>query len=376
MRVKIPGRTLHAAIKAAGAVAKPNDDRQILRNILLVADETGLEITATDTIVSLWLKIPIDDNIKVEKPGRVAVDAQQFQRVLDTVANRNVILVNTDRNFQVRAGRSRFKLCVEDASDFPRIARFSSRKPFITVSSELIPKMIARTAFCAHDESSFQLMHGLLVKAEKNELRMVATNGQRLSITTMPFETQSAPDVPFSEELVVPAEFAELVKKIVGTQTKTIDIQWMASFLNFRTDVGEISLRALAGNFPAYGLGIPSDLRQLKVDRKDFIEILKQATALKSPTTNFVSLTFNRESMIFHSVAEGAGESEIEYEYAWDDDPLRLTVNPDFMLETLTHVRGDDIGLEIGNEMTPTILRECVNDEKIKSFCVYAVVRQ
>lgn len=374
MRVKIPGRILRGVVKDAAAISKPNDDRQILRNLLIVADETGVQIIATDTAASLWIKLPVDDTIKVEKPGRVAVNAEQFQRVLDTIINRDVTLVATPRRCEVRAGKSKFRLCIEDAKDFPKIARFSKRKPFITVSSALIPKMISRTAFCAHDEVSFQLMHGLLVIAKDKELRMVATNGQRLAITTMPFE-QSTQE-PFFGELVVPAELTSAVKRIVSTDTESIDIQWMANFLNFRTDIGEVSLRALAGNFPTYGLGIPSDLRELPLDRRDFIEILKQATALKSPTTNFVSLTLNKEHLIFHSQAEGAGDSEIEYAYKYDGEPLMLTVNPEFMLETLTSVRGDEVNLEIGNEMTPTILREQENDVPIRSYCVYAVVRQ
>jgi DNA polymerase-3 subunit beta len=147
--------------------------------------------------------------------------------------------------------------------------------------------------------------------------------------------------------------------------------------MNFRTDQGEVTLRALAGNFPPYGRGIPEDLRKLPLDRRDFIEILKQATALKSPTTNFVSLTFNKDTMVFHSIAEGAGESEIEYDYEWgQDDSLQITINPDFMLQTLSTIRGDDVDLEIGNEMTPTILREYDTEDGLQSFCVYAVVRQ
>jgi len=376
VRVTIPGKQIRSAIKAATGVSKDNEDRQILRNVLIEATDEGLEITATDTIVGLWLKLPVDDTLVVKKKGRMAVNTAQLLRVLDTIANRTVTLSCTPRTCTVTAEGSRFRLNIEDANDFPKIARFSSRKPFITVPGDLIHKMMSRTAFCAHDEESFQLMHGLLVVAKEKELRMVATNGQRLAIVTAPFETQSHPDDPFEGDLVVQAELAQAVKKIVDNDVKTIDVQFMASFLNFRTERGEVSLRALAGNFPPYGMGIPSDLQKLKLDRRDFVEILKQATALKGPTTSFVSLTFDADKMTFHSVAEGAGESEIEYDFEWKDDPLQLTINPDFMLQTLASIRGDDVDLEVGSVMTPTILREQELSEGIKSFCVFAVVRQ
>ena len=124
-----------------------------------------------------------------------------------------------------------------------------------------------------------------------------------------------------------------------------------------------------------YGRGVPSDLKQITVERKSLIEILKQTTAFKSPTTNFVSLQLENDRMVFSSQVDGAGESEVEYEFAWGEDPRRLTINPDFMLQSLAVMKGEDIDLEIGNEMTPTILRERENKD-IDSFCVYAVVRQ
>ena len=376
MKIIIPGKSLRDAVKAATGVAPSNDDRQILRNVLIVATDTGVEVTATDTVVSLWLKLPCDTRTTVKKVGRLAVDAAQLLRVLDTIANGEVTLSCTPRTCSITTKGSRFRLNIEDANDFPRIPRFSTRKPYITVQSDLIPRMMSRTAFCAHDEESFQLMHGLLITAEEQDLRMVATNGQRLAITTAKFSSQSDPTTPIAGELVVPAALAQTVKRIVSADAKTMDVQFMGGFLNFRTPLGEVSLRALSGSFPPYGMGIPSDLEVIKMDRRDLIEILKQATALKSVASSFVSLTLDNNKMVFRSVAEGAGESEIEYEFPWTDSRLELTVNPDFMLQTLTAVRGDDVDLEIGSVMTPTILRERNTEEDLASFCVFAVVRQ
>jgi len=373
MRVKLPGRVLHNAVKAGVSIVSATDERQILRNLFLVATVEGLEITATDTLVGLWLKIPADDSVKIEKEGRAVVNAHNLQRLIDTVANKDVTLVGGPRHFQVNATGSRFKMVIEDVNDFPKIARFSLRKPYITASADLVAKMIARTAFCAHDEASFQLMHGLLVRASDNELRMVATNGQRLAIATTSFDQQSGEE-PIDSELVIPADAATAVNRIIGAGTRTVDIQWMASFLNFRTDIGEVSVRALAGKFPVYGRGIPNNLKKVTLDRKTLIEILKQTTAFKSPATNFVALRFADNRITFHSRVDGAGESKIEHEFVWDDEAHSLTINPDFMIQSLVVMRGEDVDLEVGGEMTPTILREHSDD--MKNFCVYAVVRQ
>lgn len=377
MKVTISGRLLRSHIKSGVAVASLADDRQILRNINLVATEKGLEITATDTITGLWIYLPSGADVVVHKPGRVVINAENFLRLIETVANKDVTLKATPRQFRVEAGGSKFRLCVEDANDYPKIPRFSSRKPWLTIKADLLVKMISRTAFCAHDESSFQLMHGLLVRADDRELRMVATNGQRLAVTTLALESDLDDSTDAGvRETVIPAEAAAHIKHIISKETTTIDVQWMSSFLNVRTSVGEVSIRALAGHYPHYQRGIPTDLTELNLDRKTMIEILKQTTAIKSPTTSFVGLQFRKDRMIFTSVAEGAGEAEVEHEFEWNRDDHEIVVNPDFMVETLATIRGDNVAFEVGNIMTPTVLREMSEESGLESFCVFAVVRQ
>jgi DNA polymerase-3 subunit beta len=389
VKVKLPGRLLQSLVKAGCVVAKPMDERQILRNLLLVATDKGLEVTATDTTVGLWLNVPASETVVIQQPGRAVVNAQHFLKTIETVATKDVTLIGTERSFQINAGGSRFKLCVEDSNDFPKIARFSTRKPFSTVNVDVFQKMLDRTSFCAHNEPSFQLMHGLLVRVVPTELRMVATNGQRLSVTTLAMSPASAPapekgseppsdtsDEEQPTEVVIPAEVAGVLKKIIGPNTKTIELQWMTAFFNARTDVGEVSIRALSGCYPMYGRGVPNDLKKLKMDRQDLIDVLKQTTAIKSPTSNFVALAFKKDHIVFSAIAEGAGDTEVTYDYPWEDEEYEITISPDFMLETLTAFRGEHVLFEIGDAMTPTILREMNESGAPESYCVYAVVRQ
>lgn len=388
MKIKLPSKTLRSLAKAGNAVAKPTDDRQILRNLLLVATEQGLEVSATDTIVGLWLNVPAGPSVTIEKTGRAVVNSQNFLRTVETMPDRDVTLVATERGFQMTAGGSKFRLLVEDANDFPRLTRFSARKPFVTLDASTVLKMVRRTAFCAHDEPSFQLMHGMLVRATPSEIRMVATNGQRLSVTTLPVPvTESAASSidgaltearPQTSELVIPADVAVALTRIIGEETKTIDIQWLASFLNARSNLGEISIRALSGCYPPYGRGVPSTLRKLRMNRGELIEILKQTTAIKSPTSNFVSMRFFKDRIVFASIAEGAGDTEVNYEFQLEEneEERSITINPDFMLQTLNSFNSQYVSFEIGDAMTPTIIREEHETDAPASFCVYAVVRQ
>ena len=61
MQADVLTKRLKPLLRSATTIAKPNDNRPILRNVLLTTTEEGLEITATDTITGLWLRVPIKD---------------------------------------------------------------------------------------------------------------------------------------------------------------------------------------------------------------------------------------------------------------------------------------------------------------------------
>jgi len=371
MQVTLSRKPLLSLVKSAAAVAKPSDSRPILRNLLLTADENGLEFSSTDMSISLWLKLPVGDDLTVHKSGKALIPAQNFQRVVSSMTATKINLTNTGSEFVLVGGGSRFSLVMEDYRDFPKVSRFSDRKSYLTIPAAKVEGLLKRIAFCAHDERSFFNMHGVLIEAADDEFRVVATNGQRLGVGIMKIE--SAEEV--AEDLVVPASNASMLAKVMaGDDDETVDVQWMARALNVRGTLGEASLVALKGSFPPYQTGIPKNTKILTLDRGEFIKTLKEANALKSPSTSFVELSLSPAGMTLITSVRDVGASRIEREVEWAHDPISVYLNPDFLLQSAKAMKGLDISLELEGPMVQTVLRE-KSDDGLESFCVYSVVR-
>ena len=372
MYVELPRKEIHALAKAAASVAKPSDARPVLRNILLRATDAGFDISATDLTTSLWLHIPTTNGAVVHETGTALVQGQSFQRILSTVKSDTVTLTVDGTLLQVTADRASFEMVTEDASDFPGINRFSSRKPFVTLSAKAFAGLISRVAFCAHTERSHYNMHGVLVKTDSVSVEMAATNGQRLGVATSSITSCSE---QFTDESIVPAASIAAATRVVGDgNDETVDIQWMSRGLNIRGSRGEVFLLGLSGRFPPYHRSIPANSKSVDLTRNKLVEILKQATALRTSTTSFVDLTLADNKLIFQSTVPDSGNTKIECEGKWEHNPISLVVNPDFLLQSATSMAGEKVVLELEDVNVPTLLREEPGD--LGGFCVFAVARK
>lgn len=373
MHVELPGKRLQPLVKATTTVAKESDIRPILRNILLEATDEGLEISATDTTVSLWLAIP---DAKVHRKGKALIPAQNLQRTLalDTMS-KHTITIDVDGNVaHVRAGASDFDLLTEDYRDFPAIPRFAGGKPWISVPSPVLAKLLGRVVFCAHSERSHFNMHGVLFRCQGKELTVVATNGQRLGVASYDNVTHSGEPVDY--ECVIPAEAAAALKKISsGDEAEHTDIQFLARSMRARSNLGSVSLVPLSGSFPPYEMGVPNTPKKITFDRLKLIDLLKQASVLKGAASNFIEVEFQPGKVVMQMSVRDAGNTKIEHPTSWQFDPLSVMLNPDFVSQSATAMDGTSVDLELDKVVVPTILREH-DDDGISSYCVFSVVRK
>ena len=82
MQAELPTTTLRGAIDDAASIPQRSDSRQTLRNLLIEVSATGIEVTATDTLVGAWLRIPVSDSVSVGAPGKAVVIATTMKDIM------------------------------------------------------------------------------------------------------------------------------------------------------------------------------------------------------------------------------------------------------------------------------------------------------
>ena len=369
MHVELPNSMLRGIVDAASSIPRRGDSRWILRNLLIVASPAGLEIVAHDTLVGAWLMVPVGDDVRVEVPGRTAVNAFTLKDVVKA-SPKDITRMRLDKNhLRVETGGANFKLPTEDPNDFPPIPRFDPTKPSLRINAGLFGGMINRVAHCAHTEQSHFLMHGVNIDYADGCLTLVATNAQRLGVSSMNVGSKEAS----SGNCVVPAEsFRRLSFFFDGEED--IDLQFLPTGLHAHSKTGEVQIRALSGKFPIYARGIPKNPLHLSIGRQRFIDALNQAVAIKQTGTAFVNMTLG-ERMTLEAREHGIGDVQIEVDIEWKHPEMTLCLHPLFLLEDARSMKSDCVTLEISSPMKPVLLREQMQNG-MDCFYVYAVARR
>jgi DNA polymerase-3 subunit beta len=378
MHFEIDGAALKRAASSAMEVASENDERQVLKNVLLSATEEGLELRATDTVTDIRRRVPVGEDLTVTEPGEVVVKARNFLGIAQSgVKHPITVKAKPDAlNCVVLAGKSRYRLPMDSVQDFPTVADWKKTLPTVKVNGFFLLEQIRRTSHCAYKVTSRAMMHGLLFRVRDKKLTLAATMGSRLAFANV--DVLDAPE-GYDAEVIVHATAVPKIKTMLsGTakeqRTEVVELQLGANHLSVRTPKGTLSLRTLNGTFVPFETGIPKSFpHQIVFNRAQLIEMLTQLTRIKTPGTAFADVVLENNTLTIARLVKEEGDSFSRIDVPWPGEMLKFAINPGFFLEDAKLMRTEEVVFLFGDVMLTPMLREHGKPE-IDAATLYAVV--
>lgn len=176
--------TRQALLPALQAAARPVEARNtipILANLRLGVEDSRLSVTGTDLDCEIMASVP--------RPG-APVPAFTLPAKLLTDAVRKlpegaeVTIVSDGQFADVKGGRSKFRLAVLPASDFPTLDAGTPSHSF-TMEAPTLARIIAAVSFAISSEETRYYLNGIHLHQAGEDLAAVATDGHRLSMLTL-----------------------------------------------------------------------------------------------------------------------------------------------------------------------------------------------
>ena len=171
-------------LQAVIGVVERRQTMPILSNVLIIAKDGQLAVTATDLEVELVAQTEIDS----ESDGEITVSGRKLLdicRALPEGAEVGISL--SGEKLSVRAGRSKFNLVTLPAAEFPVVEDIKAGQT-ITVSQESLGRLIEKTHFCMAQQDVRYYLNGMLLETGGKQLRAVATDGHRLALCKVDLE--------------------------------------------------------------------------------------------------------------------------------------------------------------------------------------------
>lgn len=337
----------------------------ILTNVLVVADGTGLRLAATDLTLSVSSTVAAD----VRKGGSVALPAKSVFEMAKALPEGEIsVVVGPNFSTKVTGGKRRFELVGMPGDDFPQLPN-PGKAELREVPVEAMAELIAMTSFSMSSDDTRPHLAGALLESDGNVLRMVTTDGHRLSKGEKRVAT--AAKSPMS--LLVPAKGIHELKRLLdeaksekkdGENPATVSIGQAGSNVFLRREGTLMAVKLVEASFPAYQQVIPaSSDRSARVSRGGLLEALRAVSLVSSDRTSGVKLQFTASKLTVSSENPdvGAGTDEIETDLT--GEPLTIGFNSRYLIDVLGALSTDDIVLEMSGELDPGVVRPANSED-------------
>ena len=202
----------------------------------------------------------------------------------------------------------------------------------------------------------------LLEKEDKKILRMVSTDGSRLSTAENIYDKND--EIPVNKSILIPKKGMNEVTKFLDTK-KMVKIGIKDNNFIIQKDAEKIIIRLLEGDFPEYNdITTKKDVNSIKMDKKLFLMMLKRMSILSSNDYKGVIFTFNKDKLKINSTNPEIGESKEDMLINYAGEPVEAMFNPRFFIETINVIDDDNILLSISSGEKPCL----IEPEKDKSY--------
>ncbi|HET6411180.1 MAG TPA: DNA polymerase III subunit beta [Anaeromyxobacter sp.] len=357
MELKIGVPDLVKALGRSQGIVEKKSTMPILSHVLVEAREAGqLIVSATD----LDLAVSSEHGCEVLKEGSLAVSARHLYEIVRALPESSVSLKRAQNNYlEVRSGSAEFRIVGLPAEDFPALPRFD-KVPFADVDAATLLEMIERTFFAVSTDETRYNLNGVFFEPGQGTLRLVATDGHRLSLAEKPIDATFG----LKRGVILPKKGLAEVKKLLAEATEggeehpETKLGFLENSAIFRRPGVVLVMRLIEGLFPDYKQVIPkAGEKVVRLGRGRFSETLRRISLLSSDKAHAVKLDLGKGILRVLSQNPDLGEAKEDVPVEYDGEPLKIGFNARYLTDVLAVLRSNDVILELADDLSPGVLR-------------------
>jgi DNA polymerase-3 subunit beta len=315
----------------------------ILTHFLLRSENNAVSICGTDLDVTAVAHAPAT----IHAEGAITIKAAGFADVVRELPEGPVtIKVANNERVEVVSGGVKFKLIGYSAAEFPTPPGVGFPLKVKVPAIQLL-EMIQKTFYAAStDETRFNL-NGILfeqVPASKqnpsSQLRLVASDGHRLSVVSRP-----CPPLSIPERVIAPRKGLTELKKVLE-EDPGVDVEFdlIQGFLSVKTPRVQVSMRLIDGDFPDYQQIVPQTPGTVVgIPSKELEQALRRMALLATDKTRRIRLDLSPGLLRLSTSSADIGDGDEEIQVSYDGPIMSVAFNVKYLLDIASVVSEDRI---------------------------------
>jgi DNA polymerase III subunit beta len=350
MKLAVSRDRLLGALQIASRAASTRAMLPSLGGIQLDASGAALTLRATDAELGLSTTV---DEVQLESPGMVLLPGRLLADVVRSLPAGDVALVfrPEQRDMEITASAARFHLRTLPAEDFPRLPALGDDAA--TLPARPLAETIERVARAASRDEVRPILTGVLFQAEGSNLTMVATDSYRLSVK----HTELESSLPTAIEANVPARALRELARIIGQGgAEEVSLSLARNQAVFRAADVLLSSRLIEGQFPSWRQLIPESFEhEVRLPREELLEVTRRISQLAQRNAP-LRFAFAEGELTVAAETPEVGDASEAIPAPYSGEPLEIAFNPQFVVEGIESVDGDELLMKLSSPLRPGLL--------------------
>lgn len=330
----------------------------VLEGLHLSVRGDELAVTGTD----LEMSIRLTTTVGGVSDGAVVVPARLSADAVKSLPAGAVEFSSGDDpggdSVTISAGRSQFSLRSYNIDDYP--AQVDPAAEAVTLSSSEFSDALRQVVRAASSDEARGVITGVLMAAEEDSVRMVATDSYRLAVRDLP-ETGI---LAGGQKVLVPHRALTELQRILGA-SEELTVRLGARHATFECGHTRLTTRLIEGEYPNYRNLVPaSSPNVLTVGKDALLESLRRVKIMaQRDTSSAVRLNLASDTMTLSVRDQDYGTVVEEIDVRYEGDEMLVGFNPDYLMSGVDAIDADEVTLSLRDPVKAVVLRGVGKDD-------------
>ncbi|MGH9065042.1 MAG: DNA polymerase III subunit beta [Acidimicrobiales bacterium] len=341
---------------------------------LLLAGDT-LRLTATDRDLTIQVRAQVAG----QEDGACVVPARLTGDIVRSLEPGAVVVEATGDEARISSGRSQFGVRTYPEEEFPRVTL--PLPPAVTVRASELSEAMRQVVRAASADDTRPTLTGVLLAAEGDGLRLVATDSYRLAQRDLAGTDILAED----QQVLVPARaLAELQRLLAASggpaavvpggeaapeparseagarSASERRLLFRLGDLDATFEVGAVTLttRLIKAEFPNTRNLFPASYpNRLVVGKEALLDAVRRVKLLVRDANSPVRMALGPDGIQLTASDQERGHASEDVDAKYEGAELTIAFNPTYLIDGVEAVVGDEVLLEIVDGSRPATVR-------------------
>lgn len=335
----------------------------ILECILIDASHNMITLTVND--MDLGIETIIQGEIKEE--GLIAIDAKIFLEIVRKLPDSDV-KIETDSSYKVTitCEKAKFNIMGKSGEDFSYLP-IVEKENSVVLSQFTLKELVRQTIFSISDNDNNKLMTGELFEINGDELKVVSSDGHRISIRKVQLR-----DSYDHKKVVVPGKTLNEVSKILpGEAEGVLNIYFTARHIVFAFNDTTVVSRLIEGEYFNIDRMLSGDYEtKVRINKKELLNCIDRATLLTREGDRKPVVIDIMDGTMELKIDSALGSMNEDIDIEKQGKDLMIGFNPKFLIDALRVIDDEEVDLYMVNPKAPCFIK---NEEQSYIYLILPV---